>query len=77
MNITINAIESFMDISGSMTAEEIRSVTTDDEHICRLSEYVLHSWLSITAEVQKDLQPYWSFRDEIAIIDRSQGKANE
>ena len=29
----------------------------------------LHGWLSTKAEVQKDLQSYWSFRDEIVIID--------
>ena len=34
-----------------------------------LSEYVLHGWPSMRAEVLKGLQPYWSSRDEIAIID--------
>ena len=42
-----------------MTPEEIRSVTADDEHLSWLSEYVLHGWPSITAEVQKDLLPCW------------------
>ena len=30
---------------------------------------MLHGWLSVRPEVQKELQPYWSFRDEIAIND--------
>ena len=34
-----------------------------------LPESLLQSWPSIKAEVQKNLQPYWSFRDETAIID--------
>ena len=34
-----------------------------------LLEYVFNGWPSRKAEVQ-DLQPYWSFRDEILIIDR-------
>ena len=52
-----------------MTTEEIRSVTTYDEHLSRLSEYLLCGWLSMTAELQKDLPPYWSFRDETVIND--------
>ena len=46
-----------------------RSVITDDEQLSRLSEDILVSWSSMTAEVQKDLQQYRSFRDKIAISD--------
>ena len=57
-----------MDIPDCMRAEEIRSVTIDDEHLGILPNNVLHSWPSMRAEVQKGSQLYWSFRDEIAII---------
>ena len=67
INITRNAIESHMDIADCITAERIMSVTIDKEHLSMLSDYVLHGWPS-RVEVQKDLQPYWSFRDEIAVI---------
>ena len=40
-----------------------------DGHLGMLSELALHCWPSKKAEVQKDLQPYWSFKDEIPIID--------
>ena len=40
INITINATESCMDITDSMTAEEISSANTDDEHQSMLSEHV-------------------------------------
>ena len=51
-----------------MTAEEIGIETLDDELIDMLSELILCSWPSTKAEVQKGLQPYSSFRDEIAVI---------
>ena len=41
----------------------------DDKHIDMLSKFVLSSWQLTKAEVQKDLQPYLSFSDEIPIID--------
>ena len=69
MNITISAIASCTNISDCMTIEEIRSATVDNEQLSMLSEYVLHSWPSMRAVVQKELQMYWSFRDDIVIID--------
>ena len=52
-----------------MMAEEIRSVTVDNEVLIMLSYYILLSCQLIRAGVQKGPQPYWSFRDEISIID--------
>ena len=62
-------MESCTDIPDCMTAEEIRIATLDDEHICILSEIILHGWPSTKAEVPKSLQQYWLNRDEIAIKD--------
>ena len=52
-----------------MTAEKIRSATTDDEHLSRLLKYVLHGWAPMRFDVQKGLQLYTSFRDGCVIID--------
>ena len=41
----------------------------DGENIGILSELILHSWPLNNAEVQKELQAYWFFRDEIALLD--------
>ena len=41
MNVTIDAIEPKIYIPYYMTAEEIKSVTIDDEHLSMVSEYVL------------------------------------
>ena len=65
----MNTIDTCMDMPDCMIAEEMRSVTMDDDYLSRLSEYLFHSWASKRPEVQKDLHPYWSFRDEIVIID--------
>ena len=51
-----------------MMAEEIRLTMVDDEQIGMLSECILCRWSLTKAEVQKDLQSYWSFRDEIEIM---------
>ena len=61
MCITTNAIEPGTDIPGCMAAKEKRTATLEDEHIGILSEFILDGWPSIKAELQKDLQQYWSF----------------
>ena len=57
-----------MDIRDCMTTADIRVATHDDEYLGILSEHVLHGWSSTQDEAQKELLPYWSFRDEITII---------
>ena len=52
-----------------MAAEGMRMANLDDEHIGIMSDHVLSGRPSIKAEVQKELQPYKSFKDEIRIID--------
>ena len=69
MCITINAIESCTYIPDCMTAEDIKLAVLDDKHIGMLSKLLIHGWPFTIAVVQKDLQPYESFRDRIAIID--------
>ena len=51
----------------TMRAKEI--AIPDDKHTCMLSECILHDWPLTKAEMQKYLQPYWSFRNDITIID--------
>ena len=53
-----------------MTTEEIREVTLEDEQFSAWAELKFHSWPCTKTRVQKELYPYWSFRDELAIIDR-------
>ena len=48
---------------------EIRHVTPEDDLIHGLTTYVMHGWPSTRAKAGKELQPCWSFRDEIAVID--------
>ena len=52
MFITTNAIESYSDIPDWLTAEEIRSVTPDNEYLGMLLEYAVWGWPSTNVEVQ-------------------------
>ena len=69
MYITDISIVSCTDIPGCITADEIRTATVDNESLCILLDLILHGWPSSEAEVQKELQCYWSFWGENVIID--------
>ena len=68
MRITINAIELWTDILDCITTGEIRKAALEGEQFSVLAEPILHGWPSTKTEVQKELQPYWSFSNEIAIL---------
>ena len=35
-----------------------------------LKSFIITGWHSTKDELHADLQPYWSYRDELAVIDR-------
>ena len=47
----------------------MKKVTLEDSYLSTLAELVVNSRLSAKTEVQRELQPYWSFMDDIASID--------
>ena len=51
-----------------MTAEDIITITLENEHLRALSELILHGRPSTKAEVHVDMQPYWLFKDGIAFL---------
>ena len=69
MCITICTLELCTDIPDCMKAEEIRKTILEDEHLTDLEKLIMYSWPSTKSEVQKEIQHYWSIREEIAIID--------
>ena len=66
--LNINATETCMDIPECMTTEEIGHAALVDDHINVFSTFVMHGWLLARAEGITEIQPYWSFRGGVAVI---------
>ena len=47
----------------------IQQATSSDPLINKLMEAILGGWPKVTTELAAELMPYWSFRDELAILD--------
>ena len=46
---------------------QIRQATNADSTLCELKVRILKGWPESRRELHKDLQPYWSYRDELSI----------
>ena len=46
---------------------QIHQATKADPLICRLRENILQGWPNTFREISKNLQPYWSYQDELSI----------
>ena len=69
MGTIINAIQRCKNIPECTTVEELQMDIIDNEKVGILSNYILQDWPATKAKVQKEVQQYSSFRDEIAVID--------
>ena len=52
-----------------MTAEEIRHVMQEDDHLNALKAYIINGWSSTRAEIKEETQPYWPFHDDMVVVD--------
>ena len=52
-----------------MSISQIQQASTQDDHLQCLISFVIAGWPSTKEELHTDLKPYWSYRDELAIID--------
>ena len=48
---------------------EIQQASAQDDHLQYLKGFIIEGWPSTKDELHADLKPYWSFRDELAVID--------
>ena len=48
---------------------QIQQASAQDEHLQCLKSFIIAGWPSTKDELHADLKPYWSYRDELAVID--------
>ena len=41
-----------------------------DKHLQHLKNIIITGWLRTKDELHIDIRPYWSYRDDLAVIDR-------
>ena len=69
MDIQVDAIQTTMDMAECVSMAEIQQASSIDNHLQQLRGIIITGWPDTMDELHPDLQPYWSYRDELAVID--------
>ena len=69
MDIRVDVIQSMTDILECMSISQIQQASIQNEHLQCLKSFIIAGWPSTKDELHTDLKPYWSYRDELAVID--------
>ena len=70
MDIKVDAIRIATDILACVSISQIQQASAQNEHLQCLKSFIITGWPSTKDELHADLKPNWSYRDELAIIDR-------
>ena len=65
----MDTIQTAMDMPECISMVEIQQAVSLDNHLQQLKGIIITGWPDNRDELHVDLQPYWSYRDELAVID--------
>ena len=57
------------EIPECVSISQIQQASAQDDHLQCLKSFIIAGWPSTIDELQTDLKPYWSYRDELAVTD--------
>ena len=69
MDIRVEAIQNTTDILECISISQVQQAMAQDEHFQRLKNIIITGWLSTKDKLHIDIRPYWSYRDDLAVID--------
>ena len=67
--IRVDAIQASMNVPKCMSVQKIQQATAQDEHLQQLKGLIISGWPESKEQVHQDLRVYWSFRDNMGVID--------
>ena len=70
MDIWVDTIQCATDILECVSVVEIQQESTQDDHLQKLKKnLIIAGWPDTKDMLHADLKAYWSYRDELAVID--------
>ena len=69
IDIQVDAIQTAMDMPECILMAEIQHALAQDNHLQQLKILIITGWLDSREKVCEELWPYWSYRDEVMVID--------
>ena len=69
MNIRVDTIQSMTDIQECMSISQIQQKTVQDEHLQCLKNIIISGWPTTKDQLHINIRPYWSYKDDLVVID--------
>ena len=69
MDKRVDAIQSATDILECRSILQIQQTTVHDEHLQHLKNIIITGWLNTKDQLLINIRPYWSYKDDLAVID--------
>ena len=69
MGVRVDAIQGATDIPECISISQIKYTMVQDEHLQYLKNIIITGWPSTKDQLHIDIRPYWSYKDDLAVID--------
>ena len=69
MEIWVDTIHTTTDMPECLSTTDLQQASVQDSHIQKLKHFIITGWPDSKYEISEELKPYWSYRDELAVID--------
>ena len=69
MDTRVGAIQTSTNVPECMSVQQIQQATAQDEHLQQVKGFIIAGWPGSKYQVHHDIRAYWSFRDDMAVID--------
>ena len=70
LQLYIDAIQTPTNIPDCMTIHKLQQAMSQDEHLQCLKEHIIQGWPENRDWILKDMRTYWTFWDNMAVIDK-------
>ena len=69
MELWVDIIQTTTDMPECLSMTELQQASSQDNHLQKLKHFIITGWTDSKDEISTELKPYWSYRDELAVID--------
>ena len=69
MEIWVDVIQTATDMLKCLSVTELQQASSQDDHLQKLKNIIIAGWPDSKDEISEELNPYWSYRDKLAVLD--------
>ena len=69
MELLVDIIQTATDMPEFLSMTELQQASSQDHHLQKLKHFIITGWPDSKYEMSTELKPYWSYRDELVVID--------